>query len=145
MLLLAPASRAASAESAMSVEGLRCEYLTNPLGIDVESAAPELGVDAWAARAAAECLPGAGGQQPGETSEKDQGDLWDSGKVSSDQTAFVTYAGRPLAIRQRKRGGKSASGIKMATRLRGAPRPIGRWGCFATRNGTAVDWPGASG
>ena len=95
MLLLAPASRAASAESAMSVEGLRCEYLTNPLGIDVIQ--PRL---SWALTA------GPRGRQqsayqvlvassPADL-EKDQGDLWDSGKVSSDQAAFVIYAGRPL-------------------------------------------------
>ena len=28
---------------------------------------------------------------------QNQGDLWDSGKVISDRTAFVAYAGRPLA------------------------------------------------
>jgi hypothetical protein len=32
--------------------------------------------------------------------KKDRGDLWDSGKVASDQSIQVEYAGRPLASRQ---------------------------------------------
>ena len=32
--------------------------------------------------------------------ERDQGDCWDSGKVSSDQSLLVDYAGRPLTSRQ---------------------------------------------
>ena len=32
-----------------------------------------------------------------ESLAKDQGDLWDSGRVNSDQTAHVEYAGKPLA------------------------------------------------
>ena len=31
---------------------------------------------------------------------KDQGDLWDSGKVVSDQSIQVEYAGKPLESRQ---------------------------------------------
>jgi alpha-L-rhamnosidase len=31
---------------------------------------------------------------------KDQGDLWDSGKVSSDETAQIAYSGRPLESRE---------------------------------------------
>ena len=32
--------------------------------------------------------------------ERDQGDVWDSGKVDSDETAQIAYAGKPLASRQ---------------------------------------------
>ena len=31
---------------------------------------------------------------------KQQGDLWDSGRVASDETAQVAYAGKPLGSRQ---------------------------------------------
>ena len=36
LVSLVPAGRVASGQTALSVEGLRCEYLSNPLGIDVE-------------------------------------------------------------------------------------------------------------
>ena len=32
---------------------------------------------------------------------KDEGDLWDSGKVASDQSNQIEYAGKPLVSRQR--------------------------------------------
>ena len=32
---------------------------------------------------------------------KDQGDLWDSGKVASDESIQVEYAGKPLESRTR--------------------------------------------
>ena len=96
MVSLVPASRVASGETASSVEGLRCEYLANPLGIDVEK--PRL---SWT------FSPGPRGRQQSAYQvlvagspanlQQNQGDLWDSGKVNSDQTAFVAYAGRPLA------------------------------------------------
>jgi alpha-L-rhamnosidase len=84
---------------AASVGELRCEFLTNPQGIDVS--APRL---SWqlnsnrrgerqtayqilVASSAAKLKPG-------------QADLWDSGKVTSDQAHLVQYAGEPLASRQ---------------------------------------------
>jgi len=95
MVSLVPASRVASGQTTLTVEGLRCEYLSNPLGIDVEK--PRL---SWT-------LPAGlgGGQQSAyqvlvagspARLRRNQGDLWDSGKVISAQTAFVAYAGRPL-------------------------------------------------
>jgi alpha-L-rhamnosidase len=96
MVTLVPASRVASGETSLSVEGLRCEYLANPLGIDVER--PRL---SWT------LPPGIhGGQQSAyqvlvagsaATLRQNRGDLWDSGKVNSDRTAFVAYGGRSLA------------------------------------------------
>ncbi|MDP2982998.1 MAG: family 78 glycoside hydrolase catalytic domain [Candidatus Latescibacter sp.] len=74
---------------------LRCEYLTNPLGIDASN--PRL---SWIL----------GSSERGEIQtayqilvasdrknlDKNSGDLWDSGKVSSDQSTLVPYAGKPL-------------------------------------------------
>jgi len=96
MVLQSPADRAASGETALSVEELRCEYLVNPLGIDVER--PRLSWTMTAGprgrrQSAYHVLVAA---RP-ENLRQGRGDLWDSGRVSSDQTAFVAYAGKPLA------------------------------------------------
>lgn len=94
---------------AVNLIDLRCEYHENPLGID--AAKPQLGwriVD--------------GDQKPEGVNQKarglrqtgyqvlvastpvllakDQGDLWDSGMVPSDQSVHIVYAGKPLAPRQ---------------------------------------------
>ena len=85
---------------------LKCEYLENPLGID--SRIPRL---SWTM----DCRPqAADGRRRGdrqtayqvlvasseELLKKGKGDLWDSGKIKSDSTAHVEYAGRPLQSRQ---------------------------------------------
>ncbi|MBI4326049.1 MAG: glycoside hydrolase family 78 protein [Chloroflexi bacterium] len=84
----------------VGVKGLRCEYLKDPLGIDVTKArlswilqSEQRGQKQTAYRVVVASSPG--------TIAKDQGDLWDSGKVESDQTAQVEYAGKPLASRMR--------------------------------------------
>ncbi len=84
---------------AIQVGDPRCEYLTDPMGVD--TAQPRL---SWVIESkqrgqrqtAYQVLVAA---SP-EALEHDQGDLWDSGKVASDETAQVAYAGRPLASRQ---------------------------------------------
>ncbi|MCY2927267.1 MAG: family 78 glycoside hydrolase catalytic domain, partial [Planctomycetota bacterium] len=81
---------------------LRCEYHANPLGLDerrprlswlIEAPAKRRGVKQSAyqllAASAVEKL------QPG------QADLWDSGKVRSDATSQVEYAGKGLTSRRR--------------------------------------------
>lgn len=82
----------------VSVDRLRCEYLHNPLGIDVTT--PRL---SWVLQS----------QQRGqkqtayqvliattvEMLAKDQGNLWDSGCVASDQSIHIEYAGKPLCSR----------------------------------------------
>src|SRR5207302_1044683 len=79
---------------------LRCEYLVNPLGIDVKE--PRL---SWLVES-----PGRGQKQTAyqvlvageeEALKADKGDLWDSGKVASDETTAVVYAGAPLGSHQR--------------------------------------------
>jgi alpha-L-rhamnosidase len=82
----------AQAPATVSVANLRCEYRTDPLGIGV--AKPRL---SWTISS----------EQRGQRQTayqilvassvdalaKDQGDLWDSGKVTSDATSQVEYAG----------------------------------------------------
>jgi len=77
---------------------LRCEYRTDPLGIDVER--PRL---SWVIESARRDERQTAYQVLVASSEellkKDQGDLWDSGKVLSGQSIQVEYAGTPLASR----------------------------------------------
>ncbi len=97
-MMLQPVAQAAS----MKPGNLRCEYLRNPLGID--AALPRL---SWQLQSDD---PAARGERQTAyrilvaSSEKtlgaDQGDLWDTGKVASDQSQLVRYRGRTLASRQ---------------------------------------------
>src|SRR4051794_20332225 len=96
VVLVGMSHDAIAGQDGLSVGGLTCEYLENPLGIDVER--PRL---SWVLG------PGARGQRQTayrvlvasspESLNDDRGDLWDSGKVDSDQSTFVAYAGQPLA------------------------------------------------
>ena len=100
-LLLAPLA----VLHAAGLANLRCESLANPLGIDVtqprlswviveRSQKPEVRSQKQTAYqilvASSEPLL-----------KRDQGDLWDSGKVASDQSIQVEYRGQPLASRMR--------------------------------------------
>jgi alpha-L-rhamnosidase len=76
-------------------ERLRCEFLANPEGVD--SANPRL---AWSFRSKARgqvqtayrvLVAGSA-----DTLRAEKGDLWDSGRVPSDQSEAVRYAGRKL-------------------------------------------------
>ena len=93
-------SRGEAASTVVQVTQLRCEYMTNPLGID--AARPRL---SWVIeserrgeRQTAYQVLVAG--SPGEL-QKDRGDLWDSGKVESSQSVHVNYAGKPLVSGKR--------------------------------------------
>lgn len=100
LLVLAGWASLAQAEP-LSITSLRCEYLENPVAIDTPK--PRL---CWQVES------GARGQR--QTAyrilvasnrsllDADRGDLWDSGKVRSDQTTQIVYGGRqPLESRQR--------------------------------------------
>ena len=88
------------AQAALAADGplrpvqLRCEYLVNPLGI--ETSAPRLSwrveSDQRGQRQTAYRILAA---STAERLAKDEGDLWDSGKVVSDQTVNVPYGGQP--------------------------------------------------
>jgi len=85
-------------EAAPSVNELRCEHLPNPLGID--ATLPRL---SWQLQASGHDIKQSAYQilvassaaklQPAEA------DLWDSGKIVSDASILVAYAGKPLATR----------------------------------------------
>ncbi|EGF24665.1 glycoside hydrolase family 78 protein [Rhodopirellula baltica] len=90
---------ASSSVSALEPQRLRCEYLENPTGID--AALPRLSWQVTSdqrgqSQTAYRLLVASSEEQLG----SGVGDLWDSGKVKSDQTLFVEYAGRPLSSRQ---------------------------------------------
>jgi alpha-L-rhamnosidase len=79
--------------------GMRCEYLQNPLGIDVTS--PRL---SWTNN-----LSGRGAGQSAyqvivasspAILAQNQGDLWNSGKVATAQPFLVAYDGQPLFSRE---------------------------------------------
>ena len=80
---------------------LRVEYRENPLGIDV--AAPRFSWLAASADAKARGLRQTAYRILVATSERSlragSGDLWDSGKVASADSAQIVYAGKPLTSR----------------------------------------------
>jgi alpha-L-rhamnosidase len=85
----------AEEHSEARVVNLTCESLTNPQGIDL--AQPRLGwmlqSDIRGQKQTAYQILVSGSRKNLDT---DQGDLWDSGKVESDQSIQVAYVGVPL-------------------------------------------------
>ncbi|MBL7189776.1 MAG: glycoside hydrolase family 78 protein [Phycisphaerae bacterium] len=85
-------------EKDITVADLHCEYRTNPLGIDVVN--PRL---SWTLGSGVRSQKQTACQVLVATSmaklSKDKGDLWDSGKIKSDQSAHVLYKGQPLKSR----------------------------------------------
>ena len=84
---------------ALEVSGLRCEYRVDPQGID--AVVPRLewrlaGTRRSERQTAYQILVAT---KP-EVLAQDQGDLWDSGRVASDHTIQVPYAGKPLTSAQ---------------------------------------------
>ena len=84
----------------LTVAGLRVEYLTNPIGIDVVQ--PRL---SWRIASTRRNTMQGAYQVQGGTSEpsltRGANLLWDSGKVTSDASVFVDYAGPPAVSRTR--------------------------------------------
>lgn len=131
---------------------LRCEHLSNPLGL--EERAPRL---SWIVES------GERGQRQTAyrllvaSSEKclrlDQGDLWDTGKVASDETIGTSYQGRALVSHQRcfwkvkvwDKDSRESAWSKPAMFGMGLLQP-GDWqaewiGCDATRQKTLPEAP----
>jgi alpha-L-rhamnosidase len=84
---------------ALRAVDLRCEFDKDPQGVDVERPRLFWRVEssqrgqrqtAWQVLVASSSAVLA----------RDRGDLWDSGRIATDQTAFVRYAGPPLASSQ---------------------------------------------
>jgi len=97
LLYLSAPAPALGAET-LTAKHLRCEYRANPSGIDVTN--PRL---SWVLESS-----GRGQGQAAyhvlvasnqEKLSADTGDLWDSGKVVSDQSVHVVYGGQPLKSR----------------------------------------------
>ena len=88
------------AASPLTVNDLKCEHKTNPLGIDVVK--PRL---SWKIEASQRATDQSAYRILAANSVEDlscgQNLLWDSGKVQSDQSVHVVYAGPALAARQR--------------------------------------------
>jgi len=84
------------AAAGLRVVSPRCEYLVDPQGVDV--AAPRLSwlveSDERGQKQTAYQILVASSR---EKLAADQGDLWDTGKVASDETTGVAYAGKKLA------------------------------------------------
>ena len=100
LLLMAVSTPSAVAVDATMAAQLRCEYLQDPLGIDVTQprlswilTSDQRGQKQTAYQVLVASTP--------DLLAKDQGDLWDSGKVVSDQSIQVEYVGRPLESRMR--------------------------------------------
>ena len=96
-LMLLPLS--STLADALTPQRLRCEYLENPLGIDITE--PRL---SWELRAPDEDARGLrqSGYQVQVASSadllaSDKPDLWDSGEVESDETVGIVYGGKNLA------------------------------------------------
>ena len=86
--------------STIGISYPRCEYLVNPLGIDVVK--PRL---SWVLESKERGQKQVAYQilvaSSREKLDKDEGDLWDSGKVDSVQSIHVEYQGQDLISRQR--------------------------------------------
>ena len=96
----APENEFRNPPDSANVEDLRCEYLVEPMGVDTLN--PRL---SWIIAS----------DRRGETQTayqvlvassqgllaENRADLWDSGKVASDESAHVPYAGEPLTPKQR--------------------------------------------
>src|SRR5712692_1719239 len=98
LTVLAPAQMLPQA--ALTVSGLRVEYLTNPIGIDVVQ--PRL---SWRIESTRRNTMQAAYQLQVGTSEasltRGADLLWDSGKVTSEASVFVEYRGPPAVSRTR--------------------------------------------
>jgi len=100
VFVLACLLTASAALGDVQVSDLKCEYRVDPLGIDVVRS--RLGwlltSDQRGKRQTAYQILVAG--SPDKLSQ-DMGDLWDSGRVESDRSNLIAYAGETLASHQR--------------------------------------------
>lgn len=101
--MLLAAAPALAQDGSLKATGLRCEYLTDPLGIDVTRPRLSWVLEAGptAARGRVQTAYQVLVADSPEALAGDQGTLWDSGKVAGDQSIHVEYAGKPLASRAR--------------------------------------------
>ena len=99
LLLVLPVALASSLYAGTVTE-LRCEYLANPIGIDAVQPQLSWNIDSDARgdhQTAYQILVASTPEQL----DKNKGDLWDSGKVVTDENVSVPYDGAALASRER--------------------------------------------
>ena len=98
-ILTAAFALAFSVAAALAPVDLRCDYTVNPRGVDATS--PRLfwqlaGRERGAKQSAYQILVASSADKLA----RDNGDLWDSGRVDSDETIQITYAGAALKSSQ---------------------------------------------
>jgi len=112
---------------------LRCGFRVNPLGID--TAQPRLG---WVVESDRRAEMQTAYQILAASSPtilaRDRGDLWDSGRVTSDESVQVPYGGRPLRSSQRVWWKVRVWGLSKP------PSPYSRPAWFETGLLAAEDW-----
>jgi alpha-L-rhamnosidase len=91
----------------LTVANLRCEYRKDPLGVDVKAprlswivTAETLGQGAVAQRGQKQTAYHVLVAGDAASLARDQGELWDSGRVESDETTAIVYAGKALPSHQ---------------------------------------------
>jgi hypothetical protein len=99
VVFLAVAGAADQAPARLNVVDLRCEHDIDPLGVDVPQprlcwtlASPDRGQTQTAYQVLVASQPA--------LLKQNQGDLWDSGQVASDETEGIPYGGRALVSAQ---------------------------------------------
>jgi alpha-L-rhamnosidase len=128
--------RAVDPAAGLGVSGLLTEYACNPLGIDVPI--PRLSWRVSSARrgqvqTAHQILVASGSRRLA----RGEGDVWDSGKIDSDRSVNVPYAGRPLA---------SATRYHWKVRVWGRDGGVSAWsaaGWWETALFEGADWQAA--
>jgi alpha-L-rhamnosidase len=133
------------------VDRLRCEYLENPLSIDVTK--PRLNwlmrFDERGQRQTAYQILVASSP---ELLQQDKGDLWDTGRVESDRSIQIEYAGKPLQshaqcwwkVRVWDKDGKPTAWSKPALWSMGILDPAAwqaKWIAYTKDLPYDVEWP----
>ncbi|MBS1727438.1 MAG: family 78 glycoside hydrolase catalytic domain [Armatimonadetes bacterium] len=98
-LLAAFVAMSTPSNSALNLANLRCEYLAHPLA--VETTSPRL---SWITETSTSNWRQSAYQilvaSTADLLKGDKGDLWDTGKVASDASTQIAYAGHALSSRQ---------------------------------------------
>ena len=100
LMLVAATAWAAEKPGAIRPVELRCEYKADPLGIDTpQPRFTWVVVGEGRARGLTQTAYQVIVSDSMQAIQKNKGTLWDSGRVKSDNTVLVSYAGKPLASR----------------------------------------------
>ena len=137
-----PASETVPPSSSLWPRDLRCEFIVDPLG--VQSQQPALSWTLDAREKNARGLRQTAYRVLVSSSRKllsdDQADVWDSAKTSSNQFVQVRYGGKHYT-RTLPISGRSAFGMRTASRRCGAIHQPGRWVCFNPQIGRLAGLP----